>query len=73
MDFYSWVESRRASGPTLTTLLATHNAWEAASLCDHYVVLVAGTAVFCGPRSELVPAEADAAAFEKAVVQLMRR
>jgi ABC-type multidrug transport system ATPase subunit len=71
-DFYDWLESRRASAPALTIILATHNAWEASSLCDHYVVLAKGRAVFCGPRAELVPNEADATAFEKAVVELMR-
>lgn len=71
-DFYDWLESQRNSAAMLTIILATHNAWEASSLCDHYVVLTKGRAVFCGPRSELVPREADATAFEKAVVELMR-
>jgi ABC-2 type transport system ATP-binding protein len=67
--FYNWLRSNRP--PTSSVVLATHNAWEAATLCDHYVVLSDGRALFNGPRADLIPDEDSPEAFEKAIVRLI--
>lgn len=67
--FYNWLRHSRSD--TSTVVLATHNAWEAATLCDHYVVLSEGRALFCGPREDLIPNDDTPEAFERAIVRLI--
>lgn len=71
-DFYTWLAQYRMDDPQRTVIMATHNTAEVARLCNFFVVLRDGRALFCGPRATLVADDADIIALEETFLRLLR-
>ncbi|MDW8234767.1 MAG: ABC transporter ATP-binding protein [Roseiflexaceae bacterium] len=71
-DFYAWLARYHTDHPACTTLMATHNIVEVARVCNYFVVLRKGQAVFAGPREALIADSMDIEAIEAVFVRLLQ-